>query len=97
MAFMNVKAATFLIGKEGFDPISTLVITAGLVLVFQVAEQIDGIFIAAAPLPDQVDLHRIGLCKPSLPILHDALFLQRHFGNGVLSLWAMHVNLRRCA
>jgi len=39
MVFVNVKAAAFLIGEEGFDPISTPVIVTGLILVFQIAEK----------------------------------------------------------
>lgn len=45
MAFMNVKAVAFLVGKEGLDPISAPVITTGLVPVFQITEQIDGMFL----------------------------------------------------
>ena len=97
MAFVNVKAAAFLVGKEGFNAISAPVIATGLVLVFQIAEQVNGVLIAAAPPCDQVHLHRGGLCEPNLAILPDALFLKGDVGNGMLSEWAVHVDLRRSA
>jgi hypothetical protein len=56
VALVNVKPAAFLVGKEGFNAISTPVIATGLILVFQIAEQLNGIFIGAAPPSDQVDL-----------------------------------------
>jgi hypothetical protein len=56
VALVNVKPAAFLVGKEGFNPISAPVIATGLILVFQIAEQLNGIFIGAAPPSDQVDL-----------------------------------------
>jgi hypothetical protein len=39
MVFVNVKAAAFLVGGEGFDPISTPVIATGLILLFQITEK----------------------------------------------------------
>ena len=69
MAFVNMKAAAFLVGEESLDGISAVIKATGLILVVQIGNQVNWVCITTAPPSDQVDLYGCILSKADLPIV----------------------------
>ena len=81
MALVDVKAPAFLVGKQGFDQGSAVIIATDQVLACQIAEQVNRLFITAAPPSDQIDRQRGCLGEPDLAVLqHLLLILRKVYG-----------------
>jgi hypothetical protein len=84
MALVDVKTPAFLVGKQSFDQGSAVVIIAAdQVLACQIAEQVNRLFVTAAPPADQIDRHRGGLSEPDLAVLQHLFLLERNGCDGM--------------
>ena len=66
MTFVDMEAAALLVGEEGFDLEPAAIVSAGLVGVGHIGDQIDWVFVTAAPPADQVQGKRCILSEANL-------------------------------